>query len=124
MGKAPEVSLAEFLAEYPYAAAAFEKVTEILDELGPYEIRVTKSQIAFRRRRGFAFIWTPGRYLTKPNTEVVLSIDLDHHDPSPRFKEVVHPAPNHWMHHLEIHDLDELDDEVTAWLAEAAHQAN
>lgn len=40
--------------------------------------------------------------------------------PSPRFKQLVHPAPSIWMHHLEIHSLDELDDEVRAWLREAA----
>jgi hypothetical protein len=27
------------------------------------------------------------------------------------------------MHHLEIHSLDELDDEIAAWLREAAEAA-
>lgn len=27
-------------------------------------------------------------------------------------------APGHWMHHLELHDLGDVDDEVEAWLCE------
>jgi hypothetical protein len=53
----------------------------------------------------------------------VLSIALGRHDPSTRFKQVVHPAPAHWMHHLELHDADEVDDEVAGWLREAAERA-
>ena len=79
--------------------------------------------MAFRRRRGFGYLWIPGQYLVKPDVEVVLSIALDRRDPSPRFKEVVQVAPTHWMHHLEIHDLDDIDDEVEQWLREAADRA-
>jgi hypothetical protein len=38
---------------------------------------------------------------------------------SPRWKEVVHPAPRTWMHHLELRLPDEVDGEVRAWLVEA-----
>lgn len=86
-------------------------------------MRVSKSQVAFRRRRGFSYLWMPGRHLARPDEEVVLSIVLGRHDPSPRFKEVVQVAPTHWMHHLEIHDPGDLDDEVVQWLREAADRA-
>jgi hypothetical protein len=36
---------------------------------------------------------------------------------------VAHPSPAHWMHHLEVHDPAELDDQVVAWLREAAERA-
>ena len=39
---------------------------------------------------------------------------------SGRFKEVAHPATRVWMHHLEVHEVGEIDDEVRGWLAEAA----
>jgi hypothetical protein len=55
---------------------------------------------------------------------VVLSIALGRHDDSPRFKEVVHPAAAHWMHHLEVNDVRELDDEVGGSLREAADRAS
>lgn len=114
---------ADLLEGHPLAASVYDKVRERLAELGPFEVRTTKSQIAFRRRRGFAYVWLPGRYLEHPDAEVVLSIALGRHDRSMRFKEVVHPAPKHWMHHLEIHSPDDVDDEVVGWLREAADRA-
>jgi hypothetical protein len=56
--------------------------------------------------------------------EVVLSIALRRHEASPRFKQVAHPAPHVWMHHMEIRDLAQLDDEVRAWLQEAFENAS
>jgi Domain of unknown function (DUF5655) len=113
----------DFFAGHPDALAVFEKVRAVLGRLGPVEVRTSKSQVAFRRKRGFAFLWLPGRYLSKPTAEVVLSIGLGRHDPSARFKEVAHPAPAQWMHHLEIHDIGDIDDEVVGWLQEAADRA-
>jgi hypothetical protein len=62
--------------------------------------------VAFRRRRGFAFL-------------VVLSIGLDREIVSPRWKQVAHPARTTWIHHLEIRATTELDQEVEGWLREA-----
>jgi hypothetical protein len=98
-------------------------VRSILEGLGPLEVRTSKSQVAFRRKRGFAYIWLPGMYLAKPDTEVVLSIALGRQDTSPRFKEVSHPSIAHWMHHLELKDVAEIDAEVADWLREAADRA-
>ena len=125
MGKpalAPEVPLDQFFAGQPLGRAVFDVVRQRLAAIGPLEVRASRSQVAFRRRRGFAFLWLPGQYLAHPDAEVVLSIGLDHHDPSPRFKEVVHPAPRVWLHHLEIRSPAELDDEVWDWLVEAAEE--
>ncbi len=125
MGKAvlaPEVAPEAFFAGRPLARAVFDAVRDRLGAIGPVEVRVSRSQVAFRRRRGFAFLWLPGQYLPRADAEVVLSLGLDHRDPSARFKEVVHPAPGVWLHHLEIRALDEVDDEVGRWLAEAAEE--
>jgi hypothetical protein len=106
------------------AKSVYEKVRRALSDLGPFETRTSKSQIAFRRRRGFAYLWLPGQYLHGPHADVVLSIALDRHVRSPRFKEVVHPSPGHWMHHLELAGPDQVDSEVIGWLREAADQAD
>lgn len=113
----------DLLAGKPVAAAVYGRVRSCLGELGPFEVRTTKSQIAFRRNRGFAYLWLPGQYLSNPDAEIVLSIALGRHDPSPRFKEVAHPAAHHWMHHLELHGPDEVDAEVLEWLGEAFERA-
>ena len=55
--------------------------------------------------------------------EVVLTVVLGRRDPSPRWKEVLHPARAHWVHHLELHDPAEMDDEVAGWVREAAERA-
>jgi hypothetical protein len=106
------------------ATAVYEAVLSRLHDLGTFDVRTSKSQIAFWRRHGFAYLWLPGRYLRHPGAEVVLSIVLDHHDRSDRFKEVAHPSPRHWIHHLEVHAATEIDDEVTTWLREAFAHAD
>lgn len=90
--------------------------------LGPVEVRVSKSQVAFRRRRGFAYLWRPGAYV-KSTVPVVLSLALPYEATSPRFKQVVHPSPGIWMHHLELLGGAQLDGEVEAWVRQAYEAA-
>ncbi len=98
-------------------------VQEAVSTVGETTVRVTKSQIAFGRRRGFAYVWRPGQYV---NSEVpaVLSIALPREVKSERFKEVVHPSANVWMHHIELHDPAEVDDQIVEWLTEAYASAS
>jgi hypothetical protein len=110
----------EFFASSPLGRAVFDRVAGLVDGC---EVRVSASQVAFRRRRAFAWLWLPRRWLGRSAADVVLSVSLGRRDPSPRFKEVVHPAPAHWMHHLEITDLAQIDGEVAGWLSEAADRA-
>jgi hypothetical protein len=105
------------------ATAIFKKVEEVIANFGEHELRVGKSQVVFRRRRGFAYIWLPDMYLRGPNPEAVLSIALPYELMSARFKEVVNPAPSTWMHHLEMRSPDELDDEAIGWLRQAYDEA-
>lgn len=49
----------------------------------------------------------------------VLSIALPRRLHSARVKEVVHTAPQAWMHHLELRGVGDLDDELAGWIAEA-----
>jgi hypothetical protein len=116
-------AVAAFLEGHPLPAAVFERVWELVGDREDVHVRVGRSQLALRRRRGFAWLWLPGRYLHRPAAEVVLSVSLGRADPSPRWKEVVHPARAHWMHHLEVGDPAEIDGEVADWLREAAARA-
>lgn len=81
--------------------------------------RVTKSQIAFSRRRGFAWAWCPDRWLGGDPAPLVLSIALPRRDRSKRWKEVVMPRAGRFMHHLELRRVQDVDAEVRGWLAEA-----
>ena len=91
----------------------------MVDGLGPATIRVSRSQIGFRRRRSFAAVWRPGRYLGGKRPPLVLSLFLSHRDPSPRWKEIIEPAPGRFTHHVELHSPAEVDGELAAGLAEA-----
>lgn len=111
-------SVQQFFDDAPAALAIYEAAERMAAGLGPHEVRVGKSQISFRRRRGFAYLWRPGVYV-KSSVPLVLSLALPRHLDSPRFKQVVHPSSRAWMHHLELPDSAELDAEVRAWMQEA-----
>lgn len=114
---------AEFLAGHALAEQVYARMLEVIRACGQVTVKATRSQIAFRRRRGFAYLWLPGQYLTRPGADVVLSIVLGRRDDSPRWKEVVKPSARHWMHHLEVRRLEEIDLQVETWLSEAAQRA-
>jgi hypothetical protein len=53
----------EFFDGHPLGLAAFDRVLEMLGPADGAEVRVTTSQVAFQRTKGFAHLWLPGRYL-------------------------------------------------------------
>jgi hypothetical protein len=109
----------EYLGESSLGRAVFQTVSGMVTSFGDVTTKTTKSQIAFMRRRGFAYIWLPGLYLVRPQAEVVVSIALDRAVGSPRFKEIAHPSARIWQHHLEVRRVDEVDEEVRNWLRAA-----
>jgi hypothetical protein len=113
-----------FFEGHPVGLAAYHRVVGCLAEVGSLTVRVSRTQVAFRRRRGFAYLWLPERTLgARAAGIVVLSFALGRHEPSARIKEVVQVSSRHWMHHLELRDPTELDAEAAAWLLEAADRA-
>ncbi|TQM64834.1 DUF5655 domain-containing protein [Humibacillus xanthopallidus] len=106
---------AQFFAGHPRGLAVYAAVARAVEALGPAEVTVSKSQIAFRRRRGFAYVWRPGQYV-KSDVPAVLSLALPQELASARFKDVVHPSAGVWMHHLELDEPAQVDDEVCGWL--------
>lgn len=103
---------------FPASLAVCHEVERAVSGLGGVSTRTTRSQVAFRRRRGFAYAWRPGQYVANP-VPLVLSVALPREVTSPRIKEVAHPSAGVWMHHLELSRPEEVDDEVRAWLVEA-----
>lgn len=111
-------TVARFFEGTPAARAIYDAAERMATGLGPMDVRVSKSQIAFRRGRGFAYLWRPGMYV-RTDVPLVLTLPLRRHDASPRFKKVAHPSPAVWMHHLELPDVSALDGQVQEWLREA-----
>ena len=121
-GVSAESTPEEVFSGSPRGLELFHAVEAMLAAPTPPAIRATKSQVAFREKRGFAYIWWPGRYIAS-EVPAVLSIALPRRIDSGRFKEVVNPSPGMWMHHLELRTVDELDGEVAGWLREARQAA-
>ena len=119
---AAESTPEEVFGGSPRGLALFRAVEELLAHPDPPEIRATRSQVAFRENRGFAYVWWPGRYV-RSGVPAVLSIATGSRIDSPRFTSVVSPSPGVWMHHLELRSEDDLDAEVAGWLQQARDEA-
>jgi hypothetical protein len=110
----------DYFADRNQARVLFDAVIAMASKLGPFGTRVTKSQIALKRSRDFAWLWCPDRYLHGQDlAPLVLSLSLPDPDPSPRWKEIVEPSHMRFMHHLELRNLSDVDHDVRRWLSAA-----
>jgi hypothetical protein len=112
------VTLDEFFSGFEESRRFFDSLRTAIDDLGPTEVCVTKSQVAFRRGRAFAWAWVPDRYLRGGHAPLVLTMSFAKRDDSRRWKEIVEPVPGRFTHHLELYAESEIDDEVRCWLKE------
>ena len=113
------MTLDEFFTGYGSSRSVFEALRHTIEGLGPVEIRVTKSQIAFCRRKAFSWAWIPDRYLHGQHAPLVLTLGFRYRDASPRWKQIVEPYPGRFTHHLELYSPADIDAEIRAWLQAA-----
>ena len=113
----------DFFQGFEGSRPVFNVLRHRIAELPRVSMAVTKSQIAFRRKRAFAWAWIPDRYLRGQNAPLVLSFAFRYRDASPRWKQIVEPSRGRFMHHVELNSPAELDQEVTQWLWEAWAEA-
>jgi hypothetical protein len=110
----------EYFRGRPESRALYEVASRILLDLGDVTERVTRSQVAYWRRRPFAWLWIPAHYLRQADlAPLVLSIGLFRRERSNRWKEVVEPRPGRFMHHLELRKAEEIDGRMRALMREA-----
>jgi hypothetical protein len=114
-----QVTLDEFFGENAKSEILFEALLEAMNELGKTELRVKGSQIFFRRERDFAWVWMPAPYRGGKTPPLILSLILPQRDSSERWSEVLRLAPDRYIHHLEIHSLEDIDSEVRGCLRRA-----
>ena len=92
--------------------AIFDKLLSVARQNGPLTVLPEKTRIAFHVRMSFAaFVirrnWVDGH--------VVLARRLEH----PRFRRIETFSPRNHLHAFRLENVEEVDDEVAAWLAEA-----
>ena len=113
------MTLDDFFAGRDESRLIFDTLRAADAAVGEAELRVTKSQVAFRRRRAFAWAWIAGTYLRGRHAPLVLTVSLRRRDSSTRWKEIIEPRPGRFTHHLELYTPSDIDDQVRTWLREA-----
>jgi Domain of unknown function (DUF5655) len=92
--------------------AIFRRLVELAERNGPVTVLPEKTRIAFQVRMSFAAFTLRRRWV---DGHVVLARRLEH----PRFRRVETFSPRSHLHQFRLERLDEVDEEVAAWLAEA-----
>ena len=111
-----------FFAGKPEELALYEAFrSRLLGEVGEVRVKVSKTQITFSGKYGFAFVSHPRR---KRDRGILVSFGLSHRQESPRIQYASEPYPNRWTHHLLVQRREELDDQLMGWLQEAYWFAN
>jgi predicted transport protein len=110
------MNLDDFFGEERVARSLFDALAKEIARFGGATIRVSKSQVAFRRRKNVAVVWMPRMYLENQGAPLVLTLSFQWKDDSPRWKEVTQVSPGRFTHHLELHRLQDIDSQVKDWL--------
>lgn len=110
-----------FFSKMPEVIQLYERIEEkILERFEDVSIEIRKTQITFKSKRGFMYVWLPIRRMkNRPVNYLVLSFGLDQRIESSRIAESVETYKNRWMHHLIIEKPEELNDELMRWIQEA-----
>jgi hypothetical protein len=113
------LTVAQFFQGRPEARRLFTALRRQAETLGAVGVKVSQSQVALvRGKKTFARVWLPRQYLGR-GAPLVLTLGFRQRDPSPRWKQVVEPAPGRFTHHLEIQAAADIDAQVRAWLRQA-----
>ncbi|GAB2598106.1 DUF5655 domain-containing protein [Pseudactinotalea suaedae] len=95
------------------SVAMFHRFVELVAACGPYEVSPSKTTVTFKgTRRGFA-----GARPTPQGLHVYL--DLMRPLESPRVRNVSPYTSRLFVHQLTLTSLDDLDEELAGWIAEA-----
>ena len=94
----------------------------ILEQILDVKIKVSKTQIGFSNKRGFAFVsFNPCRKAEdRPDVWMTVTFGLSYRKDSPRIDVATEPYPNRWTHHVMVGNVAEIDGELMGWIREAA----
>lgn len=103
---------------------AFREV--VLERVPDIRIEVKRTQISFFKRYMFAAVsFTPVRKAKdRPDPFLTITFGLPYKKESARIDAAAEPYPNRWTHHVMIGTEKEIDEELIAWIQEAAEFAD
>ena len=96
--------------------------TLILEQIPDVRIKVSKTQIGFFNKRGFAFVsFNPCRRAKdRPETWMTVTFGLAFRVDDPRIDVATEPYPNRWTHHVTVSRVEDMDGQLLGWIREAA----
>jgi hypothetical protein len=97
----------------PRARALFGRLEAMVARCGEYSLSPARTRIAFVAQTRFASVSSVSE------KGMTFGFMLPHALRSERFTKVDEPAPGWWSHRLRVTSVDQLDDEVQAWLRES-----
>ena len=112
------MTVEQFFTNYPRSLDLYTTVEKAIKALGPFSMKVTKSQIAFLADKPFAYVWIPERYQRGNTAPLVLSLPLSFRDETVLWKEVHQVRKSTYMHHKELWTAEDLDQKLMALLAQ------
>ena len=115
-----------FFDSKPDALALYEASRNaVLEKVPDARIEVKKTQISFFDRRMFAAVsFAPVRKAKdRPKPFLTITFGLACRKESDRIDVAVEVYPNRWTHHVMIGSVEEVDEELLSWIAEAAEFA-
>ena len=94
----------------------------ILEQIPDVRIKVSKTQVGFFNKRGFAFVsFNPCRRAKdRPETWVTVTFGLAFRVDDPRIDVATEPYPNRWTHHVTVSRAEDMDGQLLGWIREAA----
>ena len=94
----------------------------ILEQIPDVRIKVSKTQIGFFNKRGFAFVsFNPCRRAKdRPETWMTVTFGLAFRVDDPRIDVATEPYPNRWTHHVTVSRVEDMDGQLLGWIREAA----
>lgn len=110
-----------YFSERPQELALYEEFSAALDRMLPeISVKVQKSQISFYGRHLFAAASLPVRRKKGwPEHCLLVTFGLPERLDDPRIAAAVEPYPNRWTHHVVVSRLQEIDEQLMAWIREA-----
>lgn len=112
-----------FFSEHMDALPLYQRLEAlILEQIPDVRIKVSKTQIGFFNKRGFAFVsFNPCRRAKdRPETWVTVTFGLAFRVDDPRIDVATEPYPNRWTHHVTVSRAEDVDGQLLGWIREAA----
>ena len=112
-----------FFSEHMDALPLYQRLEAlILEQIPDVRIKVSKTQVGFFNKRGFAFVsFNPCRRAKdRPETWMTVTFGLAFRVDDPRIDVATEPYPNRWTHHVTVSRVEDMDGQLLGWIREAA----